>query len=169
MNSQTTTITIVRLLRVWYEKIYPMTTKFLRTKKTCEIPNLQNEMDGVIAIVFPHHQKVFIDFTDFFLPWNCHIHFFQIRLKVVAKRNFNDWILFRQWRLLLLLLWDHFSNREKILCGYLIVCCGKREKNHHRNFWSCSDFSWNRYSSLWSYVGVNHQFIQMVETRRDFI
>ena len=76
MNSQTTTITIVRLLRVWYEKIYPMTTKFLRTKKTCEIPNLQNEMDGVIAIVFPHHQKVFIDFTDFFLPWNCHIHFF---------------------------------------------------------------------------------------------
>lgn len=65
MNSQTTTITIVRL-RVWYEKIDPMTTKFLRAKKTREIPNLQNEMDGVIAIVFPHHQKVFIDFTDFF-------------------------------------------------------------------------------------------------------
>ena len=93
-------------------------------------------------------------FHGLFFPWNCHIHFFQIRLKVVAKRNFNDWILFRQWRLLLLLLWDHFSNREKILCGYLIVCCGKREKNHHRNFWSCSDFSWNCYSSFWSYVGV---------------
>ena len=43
-----------------------MTTKFLRAKKTREIPNLQNEMDGVIAIVFPHHQKVFIDFMDFF-------------------------------------------------------------------------------------------------------
>ena len=62
MNSQTTTITIVRLLRVWYEKIYPMTTKFLRTKKNSWNPKL----DGVIAIVFPHHQKVFIDFTDFF-------------------------------------------------------------------------------------------------------
>ena len=33
-------------------------------------------------------------FHGLFFPWNCHIHFFQFRLKVVAKRNFNDWILF---------------------------------------------------------------------------
>ena len=53
-----------------------MTTKLLHTKKTCEIPNLQNEMDGVIAIVFPHHEKVFIDFTDFFFTVKLSYPFF---------------------------------------------------------------------------------------------